>query len=180
MRTSKLLIVTFAAAALTAGCSTEPQDQPARSQLNDDAKLSIEQMEDLDPSFKTFLDQADGYVVFPTVGKGGFIAGGAFGRGEVFERGKFIGYSEITQATVGAQIGGQSYIEVIAFERPWSLERFKEGGWSLQANASAIALTAGAAAVTRYTDGVAVFIAPQGGLMAEASVGGQNFSFEPQ
>jgi lipid-binding SYLF domain-containing protein len=180
MRISKFLIVSFLAAGVSAGCYTAPQDQGERAELNDTAHASLDQLEDLDPSFKAFLDHADGYAVFPDVGKGGFIAGGAYGHGEVFEGGKLIGYSKLTQATVGAQIGGQSYIEVLAFERPWAMERFKEEQWSLSANASAVALTAGAAAVTRYTDGVAVFIAPQGGLMAEATVGGQNFSFEPQ
>jgi hypothetical protein len=69
---------------------------------------------------------------------------------------------------------------VIAFERPWSLERFKDGQFALSANVSAVALTSGAAAAAKYADGVAVFVAPQGGLMAEASVGGQDFQFEPE
>jgi lipid-binding SYLF domain-containing protein len=162
------------------GCATAPTSPIARDEMHDDVANAVKQMEVTDPNFHDFLTHADGYVVFPTVGKGAAGVGGAFGRGEVFEQGKFIGYADISQATIGAQLGGQSYAEVIAFERPWALDRFKEGQLAFSANASAVALTAGAAASAKYTDGVAVFVAPQGGLMAEASVGGQDFSFEPQ
>ncbi|HUB27944.1 MAG TPA: hypothetical protein VL992_21140 [Tepidisphaeraceae bacterium] len=180
MKRRKFLIVGLMAAGLSAGCATAPTSPVARDTLHDSVNDTLKTMEVQDPGLKDFLANADGYAVFPTVGKGAVVVGGAYGRGEVFEHGQFIGYADISQGTVGAQLGGQSYSELIAFERPWALDRFKEGQWALSANASAVAVNAGAAAAARYSDGVAVFVNPQGGLMAEASVGGQDFNFEPQ
>jgi lipid-binding SYLF domain-containing protein len=114
------------------------------------------------------------------VGKGGIIAAGAYGRGQVYEQGEFIGYSDISQATIGAQIGGQTFSEVLAFENPDAMETFKSGQFAFDANASAVALKSGAAASAKYEHGVAVFVEPIGGLMVEAAVGGQSFSFQPK
>ena len=105
--------------------------------------------------------------------------GGAYGRGEVYERGQRIGYSDITQATIGLQAGGQSFSELIVFENAAALDRFKTGKFSFSANASAVAVKAGAAGAANFKDGMAVFVKPQGGLMFEASIGGQEFSYKP-
>jgi lipid-binding SYLF domain-containing protein len=93
---------------LMGGCATAPTSPVARDEMHDNVADSIKQMEVQDPGFKAFLDQADGYAIFPTVGKGAAGIGGAYGRGEVFEHGRFIGYADISQATIGAQLGGQS------------------------------------------------------------------------
>ncbi|MCI0366096.1 MAG: hypothetical protein L0Y44_03460 [Phycisphaerales bacterium] len=116
--------------------------------------------------------------MFPTVGKGGAGVGGAFGRGVVYELGEIIGFTSLTQASFGLQLGGQTYSELILFDQP-ALQRFKRGEFSLSAQASAVAVTAGAAANARFQNGVMVFTLGQKGLMYEASVGGQKFSFEP-
>ena len=127
---------------------------------------------------RTFAESA-GYVVFPTVAKGGLGVGGARGKGYVYQHGRLIGRSTITQLTIGLQAGGQAYSEVIFFKDDTALENFKQGHLKLDAQASAVALTARAAADLAYRDGVAIVTMPEGGLMYEASVGGQKLSFHP-
>jgi lipid-binding SYLF domain-containing protein len=117
--------------------------------------------------------------VFPGVGKGGVGVGGAYGRGELFEGGKLAGYCTLTQASIGLQLGGQKYTELIFFETKAALDRFKSGNFAFAAQASAVALKSGASANAKYAGGVAVFTMGEAGLMYEASIGGQKFSFEP-
>jgi lipid-binding SYLF domain-containing protein len=166
--------------ALTAGCATAPATTSERSALVDESASSLRQMKLADASLAGFLGKSYGYVIFPNVGKGGFIAGGAYGRGTVYEKGQFVGYADLSQATVGLQAGGQSYSELIAFESQRDFDRFIGGRLTFAANLSAVALQSGAAASARYTDGVAVFVQPSGGLMLEAAVGGQTFHFMPK
>lgn len=161
------------------GCQTAPSTPEKQDALDASVQATLDEMRRVDPSFGRFIDNAYGYAVYPNVGKGGFIVGGSYGRGEVFEQGKMIGYSDITQATVGAQIGGQAYAEVIAFENKAALDRFIQREYTLAAQATAVALKSGAAAAARFQDGIAVFTYIKGGLMAEASVGGQRFRFTP-
>jgi lipid-binding SYLF domain-containing protein len=126
-----------------------------------------------------FFDNAAGYVVFPGIGKAGLGIGGAHGNGEVIAKGRgAIGKASMTQVTVGVQIGGQEYSEIIFLEEPVDLERFTSGGLELAAQVSAVAITAGAADGANYKDGVVVFTRTKSGMMAEASVGGQDFSYE--
>lgn len=161
------------------GCSTAPKTEAKKEALGIDVRATVDTMNVEDPSFKDFLNKAYGYVVFPSVGKGGAIVGGAYGRGEVYEQGKMIGYADISQATVGLQLGGQNFAEVIAFENKAALDRFVTNKYEVAANASAVALKSGAAATAKYTDGVALFTHVKGGLMAEAAIGGQRFNFSP-
>lgn len=133
-----------------------------------------------DPGLKVFFTEAHGFAVFPSVIKGGaFGFGGAHGKGKVFERKLLIGTASVTQGTVGFQLGGQSYSQIIFFKDKTALERFRNGHLKFAAQASAIAATAGAAASAAYSNGVAVFTLPKKGLMYEASIGGQSFSFKP-
>ena len=125
------------------------------------------------------LDRSYGYVVFPQVGEGGFIVGGARGQGVVFERGRPVGFATLTEGSIGLQAGGQSYSEIIVFEDPGAFQRLKAGNFDLTADAQAIALTSGASANARFEGGTAVFVLPEGGLMAGVTVGGQQISFEP-
>jgi len=133
-----------------------------------------------DPSVKRFFDGAYGYAVFPSVAKGGIGIGGAYGEGEVFERGRLAGTASLTQLTIGFQLGGQAYSEFVFFKDKKTLDDFKKGNFELSAQASAVAATAGAAANADYDKGVAIFTLIKGGLMYEASVGGQKFSFTPR
>jgi lipid-binding SYLF domain-containing protein len=133
-----------------------------------------------DPSMKAFFEKAQGYAVFPSVGKGAIGVGGAHGSGLVYEGGKPVGRTKLTQITIGLQLGGQSYREIIFFEDRATLDRFKGGNFEFSAQASAVAVKSGASADADFQGGVAVFTMAKGGLMFEASIGGQKFSFEPK
>jgi len=142
-------------------------------------QATIDRFIDQDPSMEELFQDAYGYAVFPTVGKGAVGVGGAYGRGEVYEQGEMIGWADITQGTIGFQLGGQAYSEAIFFRNEWAMNDFKSGDLAFAAQASAVAATAGASADADYQDGVLVFTMTKGGLMYEASIGGQNFDFEP-
>ena len=129
-------------------------------------------------SLKTYFKKARGYAVFPNVGKGGIGIGGARGKGEVFEKGKVIGSTTLTQVSIGFQLGGQAFSQIIFFKDKKSLERFTEGNFEFGASASAALISEGANASADYSDGVAVLTFSKGGLMYEASIGGQKFSYE--
>jgi lipid-binding SYLF domain-containing protein len=161
------------------GCQTAPKTEDERSKLVSKGEESLATMKAEDSSFASFIDSAYGYAVYPTVGEGGLIVGGSYGKGNVYERGKMIGYSDMTQASVGAQVGGQAYTEVIAFENKDALDKFISGEYKMAAEATATALKSGAAAKAKFQDGIAVFTYVKGGLMAKAAIGGQRFRFTP-
>lgn len=125
------------------------------------------------------FNNAYGYVIFPNVGKGGIGIGGAAGNGIVYEGGTVAGKAKLTQVSVGFQFGGQAYREVIFFESKADLDRFKENKIEFAAQASAVAVTAGASANVKYKEGVMIFTQQKGGLMYEASIGGQKFNYSP-
>ncbi len=133
-----------------------------------------------DPSIQRFFDKAYGYAVFPTIGKGGFIVGGAHGKGLVFRGAVVVGRATMSQGTIGAQIGGQSFSEIIFFGTKEAFDRFTQSKLEFAAQATAVAATEGAAANVDYSGGVAIFTLAKGGLMAEAAIGGQKFKFEPK
>ena len=144
------------------------------------ALATIAEFRAADPGLQIFFDQAYGYAVFPSVGKGAIGIGGAYGEGTVFEQGVPIGATSLTKVSIGIQLGGQSYKEIIFFRDKATLDRFKQGNFELDAEASAVAVKKGASAAADYSKGVAVFTMVEGGLMFEASVGGQKFTFEPK
>lgn len=132
-----------------------------------------------DPTLKQFFDNCAGYAVFPEVTKAAIGLGGAQGGGYVYEKNKLIGKSKLTQVTLGWSLGGQSYAELIFFENTDALNTFKKSETVLAAQLSAVAAADGAAAKATYKLGMAVFTMTKGGLMFEASVGGQKFRFTP-
>ena len=171
------LLPLFCLAALfLAACASTP---PSDERMIRESRAALDRFVDRDPGLQDWINHAHGYVVFPEIAKGGFGVGGGFGRGVVFERGQPIGRATTSQATIGAQIGAQSYSQVIFFRDDAALRTFQRGNFEFSAQATAVAATAGAAATTSYERGVAVFNMTRGGLMAEASVGGQRFTFEP-
>lgn len=147
-----------------------------------------------------FFKSAYGYAVFPTIGKGGFIVAGAFGKGRVYAKHKYVGNASMTQLSAGFQIGGQAYSQIIFFEDESAFRQFTSGNFEFSAQASAVAITAGASAATTttgssvsmsggshdartagdYRKGMAVFTVAKGGAMFEASIGGQKFSYSPR
>jgi lipid-binding SYLF domain-containing protein len=161
-------------------CATAPRTDSARQNLEASAEATLESMRTRDPGLRDLLGSSAGYVVFPDIGKGGAVVGAAYGRGILFEHGRPAGYVELNQGSIGAQLGGQSFEELIVFHDRDAVDRLKAGTFELGANASAVALTAGAAAGTTFRDGVAVFTVPRGGLMAELSISGQKLNFQPR
>jgi len=180
----KTIILTFMFVAvdalLLAGCATTPKTAEGRTELHSSVQAAIDSAMKTDPGLKKFFNEAVGYAVFPTIGKGAYVVGGAYGRGELFKGDKLEGYCTLTQASIGLALGGQAYTELIFFETQASLDRFTSGSFSFAAQASAVALKSGASANAKYSDGVAVFTMGEKGLMAEASIGGQKFSYEPK
>ncbi len=127
-----------------------------------DSKDAIEAFKQADPLLKNIFESAFAYAVFPNVGKGGLLIGGAMGNGAVYDHSGLIGMAKLTQINIGFQAGGQAYREVIFFENEEVLNRFKDNNIELSA---------------KYQNGVMIFTHVKGGLMYEASVGGQKFSF---
>jgi lipid-binding SYLF domain-containing protein len=148
--------------------------------LHHDVQKAVATFKTTDPSLQKFFDNSAGYVVFPGITKGAVGVGAAHGDGEVIQHGAVIGTTSVTQVTVGAQLGGQQYSEIIFFENKDALESFKGGHFTMAAQVSAVAAAEGASANARYSSGVAVFTVAKGGLMYEASVGGQKFTFHPK
>jgi lipid-binding SYLF domain-containing protein len=116
--------------------------------------------------------------VFPTIGKGAFIVGGAYGRGELYEGGQMVGYCTLTQANAGLIAGGQAYSELIFLDSKDAVDRFKYGNLTFAAQATAVALQTGGTATASFSNGVAVFTIGQKGLMAGVSLAGQHFAYE--
>jgi lipid-binding SYLF domain-containing protein len=148
----------------------------------------------------TFFQNSYGYAVFPTIGKGGLVVGGAHGSGHVYVHGKYVGDTSMTQVSVGLQAGGQAFSQIIFFEDKRAFDEFAKGNYEFGADASAVAITAaaGASAGTtgasadasggkkdattagKYYKGVAVFTIVKGGAMYQATVAGQKFSYRPK
>jgi hypothetical protein len=165
---------------LASGCAATPASETRRSELDDDVRFIVNVAKREYPGIARFFESSAGYAVFPNVGRGAVGAGGAFGRGELYEKGVMTGYCTLTQATIGIALGGQSYSEIIFFDGTESLKRFKYRDYAFAAQASAVALKSGEAVNARYDEGVAVFTLVREGLMFEASVGGQRFGYEPK
>ena len=151
---------------------------PRDSKLANETEKAIKTLYQSNPTIKQHFYDAHAFAVYPVITKGGLGIGGAGGKGLVFENYKVIGGASLAQATIGLQAGGQQYMEVIFFEDKAALDRFKEGKIKFSGQASAVALKDGASVDVDYQDGVAVFTKAKGGLMAEASLGGQKFKYK--
>lgn len=148
-------------------------------QIIEDAKKAKKQLIAKDAGLKKFFETSTGYVIFPNVGEGGFILGGASGNGVVYENGKKVGMAEMKKIDVGLQAGGQALTEVIFFETEDALNEFKTSEYTISGDFSAVAVKSGVSKNANYNDGVIVFTMPKAGLMADASVGGQKFEYVP-
>jgi len=169
---------------LTALAGWDPDNDSKQSGSKHSGSRSVDKavsaLKAKDPGLSKFFSKAYGYAVFPTVGKAGIGLGGAYGEGEVFRQGTYIGDSTLTQVSFGFQLGGQSFTEIIFFKDKKHLNDFTKGNFELGAQASAVALTAGVSADADYNNGVAIFTMPKQGLMYEAVIAGQKFSFDPK
>lgn len=149
-------------------------------ELINDSEEALQTMVKRTPKLEVFNENAYAYVVFPKVTKAGIGIGGAAGKGIVFKNDEVVGLSKLKQASIGFQFGGQQYMEVIFFENEESFEKFTNGKLKFDAQASAVALKKGASIDMAYQKGVAVFTMTKGGLMYEASIGGQHFKYVPK
>jgi lipid-binding SYLF domain-containing protein len=178
----KKLLMSIALATATAGavgaCASKPQNAAQARNLVQSANATVATMTQRDPGLGNLLNASAGYVVFPEVGKGGLIVGGASGVGVLYQHGQPVGTVKITQGSFGAQVGGQTFAQLITFRDPYDVQRLKSGQFKLGANISAVAIKSGAAA-SAMTGRTAVFIMPKGGLMVDVSVAGQQLSFSP-
>jgi len=162
---------------LATGCSTGSVSKEERDTLFKQAQASRQEWNKVDPQFEAFAKKGHGYAFFPEVTKGGFVFGGARGQGVVYEKGQHIGYADLTQMSVGFQVGLQDYSQLIVFENQPAMDKFKRNEIDFGANASAVVADKGAAMGAQFVDGVAVFVRPTGGAMAEASLGGQQITY---
>ena len=151
---------------------------PKDTKLVDEVEKAIKSLYNDNPSIKKHFQSAYGFAIYPIITKAGFVLGGAGGKGLVFEDKTVIGRSDMSQATFGLQAGGQQYQEVIFFENKAALDNFTQGKIKFSGQASAVALKAGVSYDLKYKDGVAIFTKVKGGIMAEASVGGQKFKYK--
>jgi lipid-binding SYLF domain-containing protein len=183
--------LSLAAAALLLLC--------AATSWADDYTDSVQLFKEAGASQQFFADSY-GYAIFPGIGKGGFIVGGAHGNGRVYKKGVYVGDVSMTQVSVGFQIGGEAYREVIFFQDQKAFDEFTNGSFEFSGDVNAVAITAGASASAgtsgasagasggqkdattagRYYRGMAVFVIVKGGAMAQAAVGGQKFSYKPK
>lgn len=160
-------------------CGTKTPSPQQQQTLERQAQSTLAEMTGRDPGLSAVLHDSIAYAVFPSVGAAGAIVGGAFGKGILYEHGAAAGYVELKQASIGLELGGQSFAELIVFRNPQEVEDLKAGNFKMGTNVSAVAITAGAAAATRISDQAAVFVMPRGGLMASVSVTGQTIGFRP-
>lgn len=154
---------------------------PAEAQKQKDldrVQEAIDTMTEKDPGIAEWFSSSYAYAVFPNVGKGGIGLGGAHGNGIVYRGGAPVGKSELKQVTVGFQLGGQKFVEVIFFKDKTAYDDFTRENFEFGAQASAVAFSASASADLAYNGGVAIVTMAEGGLMYEATVGGQKFEYE--
>jgi lipid-binding SYLF domain-containing protein len=153
-------------------------EQSLNKVLHKDVQGAIKIIEDNHPDFKKAIEKAYGYAVFPSAGKASAVLGGTYGKGQVFEQNRLVGYAGIIQVTLGIQLGGNTITQVVIFSDKAGLDRFKQNKFGFAANASAVIVKAGAAATNSYqADRVYTF--SEGGLLIEAAIGIQKFIFKP-
>ena len=164
--------------ALTAASAFGDWDADEGAEYHEKAQEALAEFKAEDSKIQSFIDKSAGYVVIPTVGKAALGIGGARGKGVLYEGGEVTAIVTLTQLSFGFQGGGQAYSEFIFFEDAATLENFKRGNFELNAQASAVAVTAGASVDAAFNGGMAIFTQAKGGLMYEAAVGGQKFKVE--
>ncbi len=163
-----------------AACATKAPPVAAQMNLEQQAQATLTQMEARQPGLHQLIGDAAGYAVFPDVGAGGaVVAGGAFGRGILFERGQPTGYVELKQGSIGLELGGQTYAELLVLKDRFDIDRLKAGEFRFGADAAAVILKSGAAAQTAFASGASVFVMPRGGLMVGVSIAGQKIEYQP-
>ena len=166
-------LITLLMAALAPTFEGRAEDLKAKS------AEAIQNFKLTDPGLTNFFAKSAGYAILPAVGEGGLIIGGEHGDGLVYEKGKLVGKVTMSEVSLGAQVGGGSFSEVIFFETEAALKDFEKTKWEMSAKAKASVAASGVAQNAKYDQGVPVFTLPKGGAMVAAAVGGQKFKFKP-
>ena len=177
MNAIRFIMVILMASLFLAGCATAPEGRESQAVLSAQVDEAVAMFRAKDPGIDRFFKQSYGYAVLPRVFKGALWLGGAYGKGEVYEKGQMVGYCDMKQATLGFSFGGEFFREIIFFSDKSDFDRFKTDEYTFSAQVTAVAATAGAAAKTGYKAGMAVFIATDEGLMVDVSIGGQKFNY---
>lgn len=174
----RILIVITAGWILTvSGCRTVPETSESKAVKSAEVSEAIAAFKAKDPGIVVYFKESAGYAVLPKVFKAALWVGGAGGTGEVYQADNHVGYCRLSQATLGFSFGGEFFREIIFFQSPRDLDKFRTGEFTFSAQATAVAIEAGAAAKADYKDGMAVFIMTDKGLMVDASIGGQKFKY---
>jgi lipid-binding SYLF domain-containing protein len=180
IRSYVLAIMCVALSAIAMGCSSDRSVAPSTpgAQL-DSADAAARTTADFrnDSDATKFFDSAIAYAVFPKITKGALGIGVSDGRGEVFQDGVFVGYAQATSVTIGAQIGGQTFSQIIFFQNSFAFDKFTNNQFTGQASAAAVAGKSGSSAMADYNHGVAVFTSNNNGLILAADIGGQKFRY---
>lgn len=177
MNAIRFVTIILTASLFFAGCSVAPEKPEGQAVLSAQVNEALAIFKEKDPSIDKFFNQSYGYAVLPKVFKGAFWLGGAYGKGEVYEKGQMVGYCDMKQATLGFSFGGEYFREIVFFRDKSDLDSFKTDEYTFSAQVTGVAATAGAAAKADYQSGMAVFIATDKGLMVDASLGGQKFNY---
>jgi lipid-binding SYLF domain-containing protein len=178
MKTMKRLLATTMLAILGALVAGAVPSAQAANDIVVQSNQAVRNFKRTDPSMKKFFNKSVGYAILPSVTTGGLGIGAQRGKGLVYAHGKLIGKTTLTQVSIGAQIGGEEFAEIVFFETNKALNDFKTGQYSMSAQAKANAAASGVAANADYQNGVAVFTQSKGGLMAAAAIGSQKFGYE--
>lgn len=163
-----------------AACASSPPTRATSDNLEQQARATLGEMRAKDPSITDVLNNTYAYAVFPDVGKAGAVGvGGAYGHGILFEHGQPTGYVTIEQGSVGAELGGETFAELLVLRNANDVQTLKGGHFDLGVGADAVALKEGAAATATFRKGRAVFVMPRGGLMVDVSLKGQRIDYQP-
>jgi lipid-binding SYLF domain-containing protein len=163
----------LAAGSLLAGCAHAPKTAAEKASLVDESNRALDKMVANDPSLRQVIDQSAGFVVFPRVVEMGFVAGGGYGKGVIYEGGRPIGYATLNEGMVGATIGGHTYAELIVARDGNALTQIKNGRYHFGGQTAAVAVKSGVAGETMFDKGVAVSVQPEAGGMLNLSLAGQ-------
>lgn len=177
---TRAVLVFALAIGLLVGCTTAPPTQESRNALVENATLAMQDMNRVDPGVEALVRKGYGYALFPEVVKAGLGFGGGYGQGVVYEQGQHVGYADLTLGSVGMQIGGQTFSELVVFENKAAMDRFKLSPVDFTAGVAAMILQNAAAVNATFIDGIAVVVRPITGAMAEATVGGQQVKYVPK
>lgn len=172
-----VIMLLFASGHVFAQDDEEIMDMEKRETVKADAMEAKKAFMAANPELEGMLSSAAGYAIFPNVGKGAWILGGAAGNGIVYEKGNLVGYAELRQIDIGFQFGGKAFRELIIFETQEALDKFKEGNFEFGGSASAVIWDKGKGKAITFENGVGVAIMPKAGAMAGISVGGQEFDY---